>query len=533
MGKATGFLEYDRKNNPAISPAERVKNFNEFHPMLLVEERQEQGARCMNCGVPFCQSAMNLHGAVTGCPLHNLIPEWNDEIYHGNWAHALSRLLKSNSFPEFTGRVCPALCEAACTCGLYDDPVTVKENELFIIEYGFQKGLVEPQVPAVRTDKKVAVIGSGPAGLACAQRLNHRGHHVTVFEKEDRPGGLLMYGIPNMKLEKWVVARRVDLLRAEGVRFVTGRDIGTSREAKALMKEFDAVVLCVGAGNPRDLKVAGRSAEGVYFAVDFLKSATKALLDAAEKPGVEVTLKGLPGDAFISAAGKKVVVVGGGDTGNDCVATAIRQGCASVVQLEMMPKPPTERTEENQWPQWPRVLKIDYGQEEAIDLFGADPRIYQTTVKALLTGEDGKLRAVRTVELTPSVDEKTGRRVMQEVPGSEKELEADMVLIAAGFMGPQPYVARAFGVKTDGRTNLETCEAVPGPGVGAAPDGCAETDGERDSAWSPAAYRTNVPGVFAAGDARRGQSLVVWAITEGRACAREVDRYLMNYTNMI
>lgn len=595
MGKATGFLEYDRKNNPAIDPAERTKHFDEFHPMLLKEERQEQGARCMNCGVPFCQSAMALHGAVTGCPLHNLIPEWNDEIYHGNWGHALSRLLKNNSFPEFTGRVCPALCEAACTCGLYDDPVTVKENELFVIEYGFQKGLMEPQPPAVRTDKKVAVIGSGPSGLACADKLNKRGHNVTVFEKEDRPGGLLMYGIPNMKLEKWVVARRVDLMRAEGVRFVTGKDIRTARDAKALMKEFDAVVLCVGAGAPRDLMVeacraekgaasaekasaaetagkcsagkcsssgaemqasgiektgtaetagkgsaacaekvsaAGCGVEGIYFAVDFLKSTTKSLLSDAP----------LAKGSFVSAAGKKVVVVGGGDTGNDCVGTAIRHGCKSVIQLEMMPKPPTERTADNQWPQWPKVLKVDYGQEEAIDLFGADPRVYQTTVKAVIADEAGKLKALRTVGLAPSVDEKTGRTVMTEVPGSEAEMEADLLLIAAGFLGPQPYVAKAFGVKTDGRSNIAAPVETSGSaaetggsgtlGNGAASGGDSSSSGAAGT-WQPGAYRTSTPAVFAAGDGRRGQSLVVWAITEGRACAKEVDRYLMNYTNMI
>ena len=570
MGKATGFLEYERKTNPAISPAERIQNFNEFHPMMMKEERQEQGARCMNCGVPFCQSAMTLHGAVSGCPLHNLIPEWNDEIYHGNWSHALARLLKTSSFPEFTGRVCPALCEAACTCGMYDDPVTVKENELFVIEYGFQKGFVQPQPPAVRTDKRVAVVGSGPSGLACADRLNKRGHQVTVFEKEDRPGGLLMYGIPNMKLEKWVVQRRVELMEAEGVRFVTGKDIRTAKDARALMKEYDAVVLCCGAGRPRDLKVPGRDgAKGVHFAVDFLKSTTKALLDEAEAAAAagagtssertaaagtssgaggtaadrafgDIQLAGrIPAkpdlSACISAAGKRVVVVGGGDTGNDCVGTAIRHGCKSVVQLEMMPKPPTERREDNPWPQWPKVLKVDYGQGEAMDQFGADPRIYQTTVKAILTDESGQIRALQTVKLEPSTDEKTGRTVMKEVAGSESEMECDLLLIAAGFLGPQEYVAKAFGVKTDGRSNLQAPDEKAAAGAACGGNGPAAAGGGEDGrpARQAGPFATSAAGVFAAGDARRGQSLVVWAIAEGRACAKAVDEYLMDYTNLL
>lgn len=495
MGKPTGFMEYDRAVNPALDPQERTKNFCEFHPPLNKEDRQTQAARCMNCGVPFCQSAMKLNGMVTGCPLHNLIPEWNDEIYNGNWEHALSRLRKTNNFPEFTGRVCPALCEAACTCGLHDEAVTVRENELSIIENGFSEGYIKPRVPNNRTGKRVAVVGSGPAGLACADQLNQRGHEVTVFEREDRIGGLLMYGIPNMKLEKSFVQRRVDLMTEEGVKFVTGADIGNNVSADDILKEFDAVVLCCGASNPRDLKVENRDVSGVYFAVDFLKSTTKALLNNDYDNG-----------NYINAAGKKVVVVGGGDTGNDCLGTCIRHGCSSLIQLEMMPKKPETRAENNPWPQWPNVNKTDYGQEEAIAKFGSDPRIYQTTVTKLFSDEQGKLTSIEIVSLEPKKDEKTGRFVMQPVEGTQRVLETDILLIAAGFLGSSPYVTQAFGVETDMRTNVATAEGK---------------------------YATNVEKVFTAGDMHRGQSLVVWAIAEGRACAKEVDNYLLKYSNMI
>ena len=494
MGKATGFMEFDRKSNTATAPSERIKNFNEFHASLQKSERQKQAARCMNCGVPFCQSAMKLGGMVSGCPLHNLIPEWNDEIYNGNWEHALSRLTKTNSFPEFTGRVCPALCEAACSCALYDDAVTVKENELAIIEYGFKKGLIKPQKAEVSTGKRVAVIGSGPAGLACADRLNHRGHSVTVFEKDDRIGGLLMYGIPNMKLEKQIVDRRVKLMKEEGVEFITGADVGANISAEDIMREYDAVVLCCGAGNPRDLKVENRDANGVYFAVDFLKSTTKALLDNGLTEG------------YISAKDKNVIIVGGGDTGNDCVGTSIRHGCKSVLQLEMMPKLPESRTPSNPWPQYPRVLKTDYGQEEAIDRFGEDPRVYCTTVKSLIKDKEGNLTGVVTVKLKPEKDTETGRTVMSEIAGSEETLDCELLLIAAGFLGPKPYVAEAFGADCNSRSNIATAYG---------------------------SYATNVPGVFTAGDMHRGQSLVVWAITEGRNAAKEVDEYLMGYTNLV
>lgn len=495
MGKPTGFLEYDRVNNPSIEPLNRVSNFNEFHPPLNKQDRQTQASRCMNCGVPFCQSAMKLNGMVSGCPLHNLIPEWNDEIYNGNWEHALSRLRKTNNFPEFTGRVCPALCEAACTCGLNGKSVTVRENELSIIENGYAEGYMTPRVPQVRTGKKVAVIGSGPSGLACADQLNQRGHEVTVFEREDRIGGLLMYGIPNMKLEKSVVDRRVKLMEQEGIKFVTNADIGNTISAEEIMKDFSAVVLCCGASNPRDLSVENRDVNGVYFAVDFLKSTTKALLNGDYENG-----------NYISAKGKKVVVVGGGDTGNDCVGTCIRHGCESVIQLEMMPKLPDERAENNQWPQWPRVCKTDYGQEEVIAKFGSDPRLYQTTIKRLISNDEGNLTAIETVSLESKKDEQSGRMMMMPIEGSERIIEVDLLLIAAGFLGASPYVTQAFGVECTDRTNVATAEGK---------------------------YATNVEKVFTAGDMHRGQSLVVWAIAEGRAAAKEVDMYLMQYSNMI
>ena len=494
MGKPTVFLDFDRENYKSLKPLERIKNFNEFHSPMQKAERQNQGARCMNCGVPFCQSAMKLGGMVSGCPLHNLIPEWNDEIYHGNWEYALARLTKTASFPEFTGRVCPALCEAACSCGLYGSSVTVKENELAIIEEGYKNGWVKPRPPEVRTGKRVAVVGSGPSGLACAQRLNSRGHSVTVYEKDDRIGGLLMYGIPNMKLEKQIVDRRVKLMTDEGIQFKTGVDVGKDISADGLLKTYDAVVLCCGAGKPRDLKAENRDIKGIYFAVDFLKSTTKALLDNKLKSG------------FISAKGKDVVIVGGGDTGNDCVGTCIRHGCKSVTQLEMMPKLPDSRADTNPWPQYPRVCKTDYGQEEAIAVFGHDPRVYCTTVKSFIPDDSGNIKAVVTVELKPEKDEKTGRTVMTEIPGSEKTLDCSLLLIAAGFLGPKPYIAKSFGAETDGRSNIATAEG---------------------------SYKTNVDKLFTAGDCRRGQSLVVWAIAEGRAAAKEIDEYLMGYTNLV
>lgn len=494
MGKATGFLEYERKTARAVEPKERIKNFKEFHIPLPAEEQRKQGARCMECGVPFCQSGMAIHGMTTGCPLNNLIPEWNDLVYRGNFEQAYLRLHKTSNFPEFTARVCPGLCEKACTCGLNGEAVTTKENELAIIEYAYENGLAVPKPPLTRTSKRIAVIGSGPAGLAAADQLNFRGHNVTVYERSDRVGGLLRYGIPNMKLEKQIIDRKISVMEAEGVVFKTSVNVGKDLPAKKLLEEYDAVVLACGASNPRDINAPGRDAKGVYFAVDFLTSTTKSLGKT-----------GLPEGDFISARGKDVIVIGGGDTGNDCVGTCIRHGCKSITQLEMMPKAPDERAENNPWPQWPLVCKTDYGQEEAIAVFGADPRVYTTTVKEFKKDKKGNLSSVVLVGLESKTDEKTGRRMMVPVEGTEKEVPCQLALIAAGFLGSQSYVTDAFGVAIDGRTNVAT---------------------EADH------LKTSVDKVFTAGDMHTGQSLVVKAIRQGRDCAREVDEYLMGYSNL-
>lgn len=489
MGKPTGFLEYKREEDHTVPVEERLKNFKEFHTQLSEKERREQAARCMDCGVPFCQSAMVLSGMVTGCPLHNLIPEWNDEIYHGHPHHALSRLLKTSSFPEFTGRVCPALCEKACINGMDGDPVTIHNNELYLIEKGFENGWITPQIPAVRSGKSVAVVGSGPAGLAVADRLNKRGHNVTVYEREDRVGGLLMYGIPNMKLDKKVIERRKRLMEKEGVVFKVNCNVGKDVKPEKLVSEFDAVVLCCGAKKARPLAVKDfDKVGGVYYAVDFLKSTTRSLLDSKLSEGT-----------YVSARGKHVVIVGGGDTGNDCVGTCMRHGAKSVTQLEMMPKPPVDRLPSNPWPEWPKVLKTDYGQQEVIAKFGHDPRIYETTVKEIHQ-KNGTISEIVTVKV------KFENRKMVEIPGTEQTLPCELLLIAAGFIGCEDYSAQAFGVSRTARGTVAT--------------------------ESPDKYATDKAKVFTAGDMHRGQSLVVWAIVEGRKAAREVDEYLMGYSNL-
>ena len=495
MGKPTGFMDYKREVSKDVKPKDRIKNFNEFHEHLPREKQQLQGARCMDCGVPFCQAGMNICGMTSGCPLHNLVPEWNDLVYTGNWQQAYNRLKKTNSFPEFTSRVCPALCEAACTCNLIGDPVATKENEYAIIENAYEKGYADPKPPKVRTGKTVAVVGSGPSGLAVADQLNKRGHSVTVYERSDRVGGLLMYGIPNMKLEKHIVDRKIKVMEAEGIVFKTGVDVGKDIKAEKLLKEYDRVVLACGASNPRDISVPGRDAKGIYFAVDFLKANTKSLLDSDFED-----------KKYVDTKGKNVVIIGGGDTGNDCVGTSIRHGCKSVTQIEMMPKAPDTRSVSNPWPEWPKICKTDYGQKEAIAVFGHDPRIYESTVKEFVKDKNGSLKAVKIVKLSWEKDPASGRMKMSEVPGSEQTLPAEIVLIAAGFLGSQKYVTDAFHVDINERSNVKT-------GAGA--------------------YETSVKNVFTAGDMHRGQSLVVWAIREGREAARAVDESLMGYTNLI
>ena len=485
-----------------ICAEERLKNFEEFYNKLPLEEQSAQASRCMSCGVPFCQAGAIISGMASGCPLHNLVPETNELVARGNLEQAYVRLSKTHSFPEFTSRVCPALCEAACTQGCHGQAVPTKENEATIIDYAFENDLVKEVHPKIRTGKKVAIIGSGPSGLAAAQLLNKRGHSVTVFERNDRVGGLLRYGIPNMKLDKRTIDRRVALMEDAGVVFKTGVNVGVDLTAEELQKEYDKIILCCGASHPRDISAEGRDAKGIYFAVDFLKEVSKKLMDNDYDSKIVMDAADY---SFGSLKGKHVIVIGGGDTGNDCVGTSVRLGAASVTQIEMMPAAPEKRAEQNPWPEWPKVLKTDYGQEEAILTYGQDPRIFETTVTGFIKDKKGKLKGVKTVKLAKKLDGKTGRVSFEQVEGTEKELPADVVLIAAGFLGSESYVTDAFKVSLDARTNVLTK--------------CGE-------------YATSVPIVFVAGDMHRGQSLVVWAIAEGRAVAKEVDESLMGYTNL-
>jgi NAD(P)H-dependent glutamate synthase small subunit len=479
MGKPTGFMEYPRKTVPYRDATERLVDYAEIYTEPGEDRLRRQGARCMDCGVPFCQSD-------TGCPIDNLIPEWNHLVYEGRWQEALERLHKTNNFPEFTGRVCPAPCEGACVLGINNPAVTIKNIENAIIDRGFDEGWVSAKVPESRTGKTVAVVGSGPAGLTAAEQLNAAGHEVTVFEREDRIGGLLMYGIPNMKLEKELVDRRVDLLREAGIKFQTGTDIGKDIEASKLQADFDAVLFATGSTTPRDLPVPGRDLSGIHFAMEFLTEHTRSLLDSKLENG-----------QYISAAGKKVVVIGGGDTGTDCIGTSLRHGCTSMVNLELMPEPPETRAPTNPWPEWPLIMRTDYGHEEAIAKFGCDPRSYSIVTKAFIDDGEGNVKGVQTVLVDwENVD---GRMQMREIPDSEQIIEADLVLLAMGFIGPETYVSEPLDLELDERGNYK-----------------ANMD----------EYATSVPGVFAAGDCRRGQSLVVWGINEGRGAARAIDAYL-------
>ncbi len=492
MGKPTGFIEYLRELPVDRPPLERVRDWKEFHHHMEEKKLRNQGARCMDCGVPFCHTGRLVSGMASGCPIHNLIPEWNDLIYRGLWREALARLHRTNNFPEFTGRVCPAPCEGSCVLGINSPPVTIKNIECAIIDRGWEEGWVLPEPARVRTGKKVAVIGSGPSGLAAAAQLNKAGHWVTVFERADRPGGLLMYGIPNMKLDKReVLMRRLNLMEQEGIKFICDANVGENVEPQIFLKEFDATVLCVGATQPRDLPVEGRNLEGVHFAMEFLTANTKAVLANN-------------GASPIQAAGRDVVVIGGGDTGTDCVGTAMRQGCRSLVQIEILPRPPDDRAPDNPWPEWPKVYRLDYGQEEAAARFGADPRIYLTTVKKFIGDANGRVKELVTVQIKWDRNEK-GQFVPKEVPGTEQTRPAQLVLLAMGFLGPEQPLLKELGVETDARSNVKA-------------------EHER--------FTTNLPGVFGAGDCRRGQSLVVWAINEGRGAARECDRFLMGSTDL-
>lgn len=493
MGKPTGFIEYLRElplDRPAL---QRIQDWNEFHLHMEEAKLREQAARCMDCGIPFCHTGTLLSGMASGCPINNLIPEWNDLVYRGLWQEALERLHRTNNFPDFTGRVCPAPCEGSCVLGINAPPVTIKNIECTIADKGWEEGWITPEPPSARSGKKVAIVGSGPAGLCAAAQLNKAGHWVTVFERADRVGGLLMYGIPNPKLDKvQVVQRRIDQLAKEGINFVPNTEVGVNYPADKLLKEFDAVVLCTGATKARDLPIEGRDLKGIHFAMEFLHGNTKALLD------------GKKNGHFLSAEGKDVIVIGGGDTGTDCVGTSLRHRCRSLVQVEILPKPPMQRASDNPWPEWPKVYKMDYGQEEAAAIFGDDPRVYLTTAKKFVGDDHGRVTGVLTVEIRWEKDA-TGRFTPKEVAGTEKLRPAQLVLLAMGFLGPESTLLDNLGIEKDARSNVKADYGK---------------------------YETNIKGVFAAGDCRRGQSLVVWAFNEGRGAARACDTYLMGQSKL-
>ncbi len=491
MGKPTGFIEFNRELPSDRPPLERLADWKEFHLHLPDDRLKRQGARCMDCGIPFCHSGSLISGMASGCPINNLIPEWNDLIFRGLWREALDRLHKTNNFPEFTGRVCPAPCEGSCVLGIHDPPVTIKNIEVSIIDKAWEEGWVQPNPPAQRTGKKIAVVGSGPAGLSAAAQLNQAGHLVTVFERADRPGGLLMYGIPNMKLDKnEVVMRRIRVLEAEGIVFRCGVNVGQDITVEQLRADFDAVILATGATLPRDLKLPGRELKGIHFAMEFLTANTKAVLENQDSP--------------IHAKGKDVIIIGGGDTGTDCVGTSLRHGCNSVSQLEIMAKPPMTRAANNPWPEWPKTYKMDYGQEEAAAKFGDDPRVYLTTATHFEGDEHGQVKAVHVVNVEWKKDAQ-GNFGPQKIAGTERVLPAQLVLLAMGFLGPEQPLLDSLKVDRDARSNVKAEHGQ---------------------------YSTNLPGVFACGDCRRGQSLVVWAFNEGRGAARECDRFLMGSTNL-
>jgi glutamate synthase (NADPH/NADH) small chain len=485
MGKPTGFKEFERKKVEWRLPVVRLEDYKEIYTDPTEEHLRTQGARCMDCGVPFCQSA-------SGCPIQNLIPEWNDLVYTGRWREALDRLHKTNNFPEFTGRVCPAPCEGSCVLGITNPPVTIKNIENAIIDRGFQEGWVTASPPASRSGKNIAIIGSGPAGLAAADQLNKVGHSVTVYERADRIGGLLTYGIPNMKLDKGVVQRRLDLMAAEGVKFVTGADVGRTVDPKQLQAENHAILLATGATKPRDLPIPGRNLNGIHFAMEFLTANTASLLNSNHKDG-----------KYISAEGKRVVVIGGGDTGCDCIGTSLRHGCSQLVNFELLDRPPESRAADNPWPQWPRIFRSDYGHEEAAQKFGHDPRVYNILSKEFIDDGKGNVTGIKTVRVSWKFE--NGKMSMTEIPGSEEVIGADLVLLAMGFLGPEHYVAELLGIETDPRSNYKA---------------------------EHGRFATSIPGVFAAGDCRRGQSLVVWAINEGRGAARAIDIYLRGHSTL-